>query len=130
MEFSITADNKSFMSNESDSKDLCLLIQHYAEKVEKSVGSMFKVLTKFDKAQIVKLHNEKNCVSYQRFKTSMNDDSENTESVAAVIALGVPRTLLLKTVKGKKVTHHIPLHSGSLSVMSGITQDKYPKRQK
>ena len=47
------------------------------------------------------------------------------DTVVALLTVGSLRTLSLKTNPGRKVTHQVPLHSGSLSVMSGTTQQKY-----
>ena len=123
LDFRSSKDNKEFISRKVDAKDLCSLVESYAEKVQSSIVEMFKIQTKFDQAQIICLANEKNHIPYQSYPNV--GSSEDQQDVVAIITVGAPRTLQIKTIKGRRVTHNVPLLSGSLSVMSGSTQNKY-----
>ena len=119
IDFAITEDS-TVSSMQTDSENLCDIVKHYANVVEERTKAIFKFKSKFGKAQIIKLQNEKQCVPYQSL---INPD--DSSPVVAIIAIGAPRTLKLKTAKGRRVTHHVALLSGSLTVMTGITQEKY-----
>ena len=123
LEFRIPLEQNSFSSDHTESNELYKLLSHYAVNVEKAAMSIFNMQAKFDKITLKKLANEKEHIPYQSHL--VDDNSENVDPLVAILSVGTPRTLSLKTVKGKKITHQVPLHAGSLCIMSGNTLDKY-----
>ena len=111
--------SETFNSSDSVSAEFTKFINHHSDATEKAVRSVFKIDVQFQTVFLKRLASMKDHIPYNSFSES----GENT--VVAVLTVGSLRTLSLKTFPGRKVTHQVPMHSGSLSVMSGLTQEKY-----
>ena len=123
LEFRRDSDSGKILSDDVISNDLTKLITHECESVEKATRSLFKLDIKFDNIVLHRLMNEKHHIPYQSYNSPVDNDNE--DKVVGILTVGAPRTLSLKTISGRKVTHLVPHHSGSLSIMSGMTQSKY-----
>ena len=114
-----TKEDDEFKLSEEGNDEFNELINHNAKKVKKSLNSLFDLDVSFEKILLKRFASEKERLPYQ----SYFDKDSNT--VVAILTVGALRTLSLKTSAGKKITHQVPMNSGSLSVMSGMTQNKY-----
>ena len=116
-------DSGKIFSDDNISSDLTKLITHECDSVEKATRSLFKLDIKFNTIELHRLINEKHHIPYQSYNRPEENVKEDT--VVGILTVGAPRTLSLKTISGRKVTHLVPHHSGTLSIMSGMTQSKY-----
>ena len=126
LEFTLD-DMGKFTKDSTDSNipdELCQMVDHYANKVRKSAAAIFQIETSIYKVLIKKLEGDKQHIPYQSYPYYPKEDDSHDTTVS-IVSLGSPRPLLLKTISGRKVTHQVPLHSGSLCMMSGSTQQKY-----
>lgn len=107
------------LSNLSGDVDYNTLLRHYVQKVEKALAVVFDVQTKITRVLVRELPDYSRSIPYETFS------EKSSNPVVVILPVGAPRPLSLKTIKGKKVTHTIPLHSGSLSVLAGETSLHY-----
>ena len=121
IEFLASCEQKIFSSVEPSSDELCFLVTHLVDKIERAIGSLFETDVKFGRVILRKLSDGKEHIPYESFTDK--DGSKDTP-VLGVLSVGAPRPFSLKTVKGHKVTHQIPLHSGALCLLSGETESR------
>ena len=100
-------------------ESLTKLLKFYATKVEMAVGTLFDTKLNVSRVLVRNLLTSKDAVSYETF------DVNGSNPVVSILSVGAPRPLSLKTSKGKRITHKVPLHSGSLSVLSAETSHRY-----
>ena len=114
-------EESSFSSTDSSSQELLDITKHLQEKVGLAVHELFnyKHDLRFSTVSYSLLQSENDYLPYQAY----HDHDEDT--VVALLTFGSPRTLSMKTTGGKKISHQVALHPGTLLIMTGKTQSKY-----
>ena len=93
-------------------------ISFLTKKIEKSASSIFDLDTTITNILIKRLPSYNDHIPYESFA-----GKHGAKPTVAILSLGAPRSLKLK--RGTKVTHLIPMHSGSLCVLSGNSTLEY-----
>ena len=118
-EWRLTKEEEGFVSVDSASPDLPAMTEDIQKKLSGSVRHIFDVGIIFLSATFTRLRNK---TEYTRY---MSHQKFGEKTVVAILCLGNPRTIALKSLSAKKVTHHVDLRPGALLVMTKNTPRLY-----
>lgn len=105
-----------------DLDDFTEMATHYVTKVEKSLAKVFELGTSIKKVIVRNLSNYDESIPYE----DLGDTKDcGPNPVVAMLAVGVARQLQIKSKSAKKVTHKVPLHSGSMCIFSGESSMRF-----
>ena len=93
-------------------------INFLTKKIEKSLNSIFELDTTITNLLIKPLPSYNDHIPYESLAGKYG-----AKPTVAILSLGAPRSLKLR--RGTKVTHLVPMHSGSLCVLSGNSTLEY-----
>ena len=93
-------------------------INFLTKKIEKSLNSIFELDTTITNLLIKRLPSYNDHIPYESLAGKYG-----AKPTVAILSLGAPRSLKLR--RGTKLTHLVPMHSGSLCVLSGNSTLEY-----
>ena len=104
--------------NSTPENNLTKQINFLTKKIEKSLNSIFELDTTITNLIIKRLPSYNDHVPYESLAGKYG-----AKPTVAILSLGAPRSLKLR--RGTKITHLVPMHSGSLCVLSGNSTLEY-----
>ena len=112
-------DDNWMKSKSNVSDELEGMITFHTNQAQKAINNYFQSDILFNRVVLRRLANGNDKVAYQSFS------SNNDNAAVAILTVGSPRVLSLRLCSGRKVTHQSPLLPGTLSVMTGKTQQLF-----